>query len=180
MTLISFLASQQYSILNSKFNTNNATQLFSLYQMFTLLQLPPQGPRVLGMGSGLFAFLFLGILSLIAIMVGRCQKQGGTRVALTCIVPIVIFGLPLGILLISPRADPYNTDGVERYDPFANKSYPQYDLTYRPRVAIGVVQIIFCILAIASFLTVHACKPVEAQRVDNDIEYHDPATHIYK
>jgi len=148
--------------------------------MLTLLQLPPQGPRVLGMGAGLFAFMFLGLLSLFSILFGRCQKGGGLKALFVCVLPLICFGLPIGILLIAPRADPYDTDGMERYDLFANKSYPQYDLTYRPRVVIGVLQILFFILAVISFLAVHGCKPVTASRIEDDIEYHDPATHVYK
>ena len=89
---------------------------------------------------------------------------------LSCVVPVIIFGLPLLIVLSSPRADPYDTV----------KATQEYDTTYLPRVIIGVFQILFAVLALVSFLGTHACKPVNASRIEDDIENFDPATHVYK
>ena len=138
--------------------------------MIVQLQLAPTGARVLGMGSGLFGFIFIGIICLFIILFGRCAKDQGTRMLLSCVVPVIIFGLPLLIVLSSPRADPYDTV----------KATQEYDTTYLPRVIIGVFQILFAVLALVSFLGTHACKPVNASRIEDDIENFDPATHVYK
>ena len=138
--------------------------------MIVQLQLAPTGARVLGMGSGLFGFIFIGIICLFIILFGRCAKDQGTRMLLSCVVPVIIFGLPLLIVLSSPRADPYDTV----------KATQEYDTTYLPRVTIGVFQILFAVLALVSFLGTHACKPVNASRIEDDIENFDPATHVYK
>jgi len=138
--------------------------------MIVQLQLAPTGARVLGMGSGLFGFIFIGIICLFIILFGRCAKDQGTRMLLSCVVPVIIFGLPLLIVLSSPRADPYDTV----------KATQEYDTTYLPRVIIGVFQILFAVLALISFLGTHACKPVNASRIEDDIENFDPATHVYK
>ena len=138
--------------------------------MIVQLQLAPTGARVLGMGSGLFGFIFIGIICLFIILFGRCAKDQGTRMLLSCVVPVIIFGLPLLIVLYSPRADPYDTV----------KATQEYDTTYLPRVIIGVFQILFAVLALVSFLGTHACKPVNASRIEDDIENFDPATHVYK
>ena len=138
--------------------------------MIVLQQIAPEGARVLGMGSGLFGFIFVGIICLFIILFGRCAKEPGTRMLLSCVVPSLIFGLPLLIVLASPRADPYDAD----------KLSIEYDTTYLPRIFIGIFQVIFAILAFVSFLGTHACKAVTAARIDNDVENIDPAMHLYK
>jgi energy-coupling factor transporter transmembrane protein EcfT len=138
--------------------------------MIVLQQLAPQGVRVLGMGQGLFGFIFVGIICLFIILIGRCAKDPATRMIVSCVVPTVIFGLPLLIVLISPRADPY--DKV--------KLTQEYDTTYLPRGAIGTFQILMVLVAFVSYLSTHACKSVNSSRVENDIENFDPATHVYK
>ena len=135
--------------------------------MLTLLQLAPRGVRVLGMGSGLFAMIFLGIIALFSILIGRCQKTGSLRAGLVCGVPLVILGIPLAILLLSPRADPYDTIKQEQ----------EYNETYFPRIFIGIFQILFFIAAIISYMVTHGCKGKNALRVENDVETFDPAIH---
>ena len=133
-------------------------------------ELAPEGIRVLGMGQGLFGFIFVGIICLIIIIVGRCAKTAKNRLLLSVVVPIVIFGFPLLIVLASPRADPYDKD----------KAKQEYDGTYLPRVIIGFFQICFAIVAFVSWLGTHGCQAVNASRVEDDVENFDPATHVYK
>ena len=141
--------------------------------MLVLLQsasIRTAGPRVLGMGGGLFGFIFVGVICLVLILVGRCVRDTGTKVLLTCVVPMVIFALPLLIVLSSPRADPYKLETVE----------PEYDQTWIPRLVTASFQILFVIIAIVSYVLTHACKPVHGSRVEDDVEDFDTATYVFK
>ena len=135
-----------------------------------MVALASRSPRIIGMGSGLFAFMLIGFITLIIILVGRCQKTSSQRLLISVVVPLVIFVLPLSLVLISPRADPYNTI----------KLTMEYDLTYRPRIAIGVIQSLFVMVAIASFLATHGFQPVNSKRIEDDVENFDPKIHVYK
>ena len=129
-----------------------------------------ESSRVLGVGGGLFGFIFVGIICACLIIVGRCMKDQGKRLLFSVVIPLVIFGLPLLIVLSSPRADPYASTKVDI----------EYDETYIPRVVVGIVQAIFVVVAIISVMVTHACKPVRAARIEDDIEIYDPASHVFK
>ena len=127
-------------------------------------------PRVLGMGNGLFGFIFIGIICVFIVIIGRCAKEQSKRLILSVVVPLVIFGLPLLIVLSSPRADPYAT----------SKADIEYDQTYIPRIVVGIFQALFVVVAVVSVMVTHACKPVQASRIEDDIEMYDPASHVFK
>ena len=98
------------------------------------------------------------------------MRDTGTKVLLTCVVPLVIFVLPLFIVLASPRADPYKVVTVE----------PVYDETWIPRLVTASFQILFVIIAIVSYVVTHFCKPVHSSRIEDDIEDFDTATYVFK
>ena len=125
---------------------------------------------MLGMGGGLFGFIFVGIICLGLILVGRCVRETGTKVLLTCVVPFFIFALPLLIILSSPRADPYKVIEQE----------PEYDQTMIPRLVTASFQILFVILALVSYLMTHACKPVHSSLIEDDVENFDASTFVFK
>ena len=81
--------------------------------------------------------------------------------------------LPLIFLLASPRSDPYASED-------SLPSNIAYDQTWHRRIAVGVFQILFVIAAILSFIITHAAKPIQSNRVDDDVENFDPALKIYK